>query len=93
MTNNQLLGAISQDIYRVATHYHRGSFSSAEKFAKNAEELIGLVELDILPVKVQNTLKNLPQVLREPDRKLLADKALVYSIILRYSANKNDTTS
>lgn len=83
MNNKVIIGALSQDLYRVAMGLHKGSFQMAKRFCEEA--LKRQEEVDIQTVKpyIKKLLVTLPEILRQEDNKKRAEDALMYSVIFK----------
>ena len=82
MKNKMIFGALSMDLKRVASGYHRGSDKMAERFFEEALKRKGEVDYkNTKPyiVKLLNDLENL----KKGKNEIKAENALMYSTLFQ----------
>lgn len=88
MSANQILGALALDLRRLAQGYYRGSEVVAARFAEEAQKRKEeLQNVDLKPY-LKRLLLKMDVVLKQNDRKKLAEDALMYSVLFQNAAVK-----
>lgn len=78
MNNNELLGALSMDLKRIALCFHRNSYRTAGVFIGEAQKRIGEIRRNDLMPYMQTILHDVQTLLSEnPGRR--PDDVLMYS--------------
>lgn len=84
MKNNDLiLGSLAMDLQRVAIGYHRGSDKMAARFAEETKRWQQEIDRSKLPGYIIRILDQLELLLKNEDTQLIADRVLMYSILLQ----------
>lgn len=82
------LSSLALDLKRVALGYWKGSEQTAERFSEEAlERQNELLSSEVKPY-IRDLLTKLPQILKQTDKKKLAEDALMYSTLLQNYALK-----
>ncbi|MEK7202270.1 MAG: hypothetical protein AAB669_01955 [Patescibacteria group bacterium] len=82
----QELGALSQDLKRVANFIGLGSPKSAERFLSEAVKGAEKIEQSELPAYTLYYIRRIPQLPKVSDRIQLAEEALMIGCILQNAA-------
>ena len=83
MSNEQILGALSMDLKRIAIGYHRGSVFMAQRFFQEALRRKSEIDEKSIKPYVKKILNNLGQLSSQKDTKDIAENALMYSTLLQ----------
>ncbi len=93
--NNILtLGALSNDLYRVAILLNRGSQTGAERFRTESDKRLSEIQTDGLKPYLKKIISQVKSMNRHPDLDpYLADDYLMYSIQLQNYVAQNMLTN
>lgn len=83
MNNEVVLASLAMDLKRVALGLHKGSFTMADRFTKEARIRIQETQTDLLAPYMKNILQKLDQVLIDTDNDRKAENALMYSTLIQ----------
>lgn len=83
MNTNQVIGALSADLLRVALGYHQGAIQMANRFLKEAHKRQQEIDTNQIPPFLKQLLETMEHSLKQTDTKQLAEDALMYSSILQ----------
>lgn len=88
MTNKMLIGALAEDLYRVAIGLYKGSDKMAHVFTDEVLKRREVINVDSVKPYVQTLLQRLPHLLSQEDKTKKSEDALMVSVILRNYAQK-----
>ena len=80
--------SLSMDLMRVALGYHRRSTSMAKRFSQEALKRCQEIRSSEIKPYFVRILKKIPFILEVSDKNILAENALMYSIICKNYAKK-----
>jgi hypothetical protein len=83
MNNKMIIGALAEDVYRVAVGLHSGAAKMADMFMKQALLQKEQIDSDTVKPYIEKTLKSLPIVFEKKNIEEKAEDALMLSAILR----------
>jgi hypothetical protein len=89
MDVNILLSSLSMDLYRVAQAANRGSVKTCQRFLAETERWMSLLDKAQLQPSTINILDKTCQLKSFSIDQVLADHALVYSILLKNRVIQN----
>ena len=81
--HKMLIGSLSNDLGRVATLSHRGSYKAAEKFWKQAQMWVNCLKSHQNKPYIENIINTLAKEEFNPKDSAKAEKNLMYSILLQ----------
>ena len=88
MKNKIAIESLSMDLLRVALGYHRGSTKMAKRFSDEALERTSEIKKAEVKPYFARILGKIPEALNEEDKEILAEDALMYSVLCRnYAKN------
>lgn len=79
----ELLGALSQDLYRVALGYHRGLITMANRFYEEALKRREEIDQNSLKPYLRKLLAKLDTLISQEDKGRIAEDALMYSTLFQ----------
>ena len=88
MQNDDILASLAMDLKRVALGLHRRSFTTAERFTKEAGKWKSQVQVTSLKPYMQKIIAKLDDVLRDTDIERKAESALMYSTLIQNYVTK-----
>ena len=91
MTTQQAIAAISQDLYRVANGYFKGSDKMASVFLDSATLTRKQLIKDKIPTYIQTILEKFTENNQVLTREHIAENFLLWSLLLQNYAKKINT--
>lgn len=89
MNNNQIvLSSLAMDVKRAALGYYRGSNKMADIFLEEAIKRKDELDLNLIKPYLRRFLKKLDGLVREKDKKRVAEDLLMYSTLFQNAAFK-----
>ena len=85
------LSSIAMDLRRVALGYHRGSKNMAERFLEEAIKRKKEVDISKIKPYLKKILDDIDNLKTKRDKEIVAEDALLYSILLQNASLVNVT--
>jgi len=83
MNNYIAISSLAMDLKRAALGFYKGSFDTALRFQEEALKRSNEVDIKIVKPHIKKLLLKLPEILKDPDKKHLAEDLLMHSQILQ----------
>jgi len=85
----EIIAAISMDLKRASLAFYNGSEVVAATFSKEALTKIRSIKVELCAPYIQKIITSLPDILKQKDRKKVAEETLMYSTIFQnYALSK-----